>query len=516
MTPLLSLRQHAASRPHALAIRELGGRAWTRAAFVALVDHTRGGLLDAGFRAGDRALFSVRPGAAAVALAMAIHDIGGVLVPQDPGVGDALFLSRTARIAPRWIFAEGWLLLQHRSLGARLLRALGISLAPLGDVDQVQRVRVGPWLPGTPRALSFGELVDRGRRASSPHEVPDPGPDAEAMLVPTSGTTTSPRIVVHTRASLAAILAAVAADMTLGAQDVLLSRDLHLLLPALAAGATCIVPRQLGFDARTMRRAIARHRVTHAFLVTRDARELLEACRRDQRALAPSLRSLMIGAAPVRAGFMAQLREILPPRCTAWCVYGATEVLPIARVTLDEKVTWGGEGDLVGTPVPGIAVRIDESGELVVRGDRLCRGYLGEPPMREHHTGDVARLVEGRIVLVDRAKDMIIRGHHNIYPALHEAEVERIPGVRRAAMIGDFDPDRADETVILVVEPEAGVDPDQLRERVSRAIRNGAHRIDRAALPDRIEVRPLPEGGRSRKVDKVALRAALGARSPVR
>lgn len=132
--------------------------------------------------------------------------------------------------------------------------------------------------------------------------------------------------------------------------------------------------------------------------------------------------------------------------------------------------------------------------------------------MREHATGDLARLDDGRIVLLGRIKDMIIRGDHNIYPALYEPLAERIDGVRRAALIGDFDTERADERVILVVEPAAGVNAEALHARVHREVRAGPHRFDAAAIPDRIVVRALPESGRSHKVDKQTLRAMLDAR----
>lgn len=518
-TPLDALRVRARALPGAIALRELGGASWTRGALCELAEDTRAGLLAEGFAPGDRVLFSVRPGAAAVALALAVHDLGGVLVPHDPGVGDALFAARLARIAPRWVCAEGWLLLRRRSLAARALAMLGVTLAPLADVRGARVVRVGWRLPGTAAATEFDRLVRRGRdwlAAGGDAAGAAPDPEAEAMIIPTSGTTAAPRLVVHTRRSLAATLAAVARELRLREGDVLLARELHLLLPALAAGAVCVVPRALRFDPHATLDAMEHLGVTHAFLVTRDCRLLLDACRRAGRTAPATLQMLMIGAAPVRAAFLAELRAILPAGCTAWCIYGATELLPIARVSLEEKVAWAGEGDLVGAPLDGVSVRLDGTGQLIVRGDRLCRGMLGEPPIAEHATGDLARCDHGRIVLLGRAKDMIIRGEHNIYPALHEPLVERIPGVRRAAMVGDFDAALADERVVLVVEPEPGEDPARFRSRVARAIREGATRLDRAALPDRIEVRAIPESGRSHKVDKAALRAALGARSPVR
>jgi acyl-CoA synthetase (AMP-forming)/AMP-acid ligase II len=117
-----------------------------------------------------------------------------------------------------------------------------------------------------------------------------------------------------------------------------------------------------------------------------------------------------------------------------------------------------------------------------------------------------------QIVLLGRLKDMLIRGDHNIYPELYEPLVERIEGVRRAAIVGDFDSVNADERMILVVEADAGVDPVALHDRVRREVRAGPHRLDASAQPDEIVVRDLPESGRSRKIDKAALRVQLGAR----
>ena len=199
---------------------------------------------------------------------------------------------------------------------------------------------------------------------------------------------------------------------------------------------------------------------------------------------------------------------MLPPAATAWAIYGMTEILPVAVVSIDEKLAWTGDGDLLGAPVPGIELRVAGDGELLLRGPQLCAGYLGEPPMREHATGDVVRLDDtGRLVLLGRAKDMIIRGHHNVYPALHEPVVARIPGVRRCAMVGVRDARAADERIVLVVEPAEGTDPAALARALPAALRDEATRIDDAARPDRILVMPLPEVGRSHKVDRAALRA---------
>jgi acyl-CoA synthetase (AMP-forming)/AMP-acid ligase II len=330
----------------------------------------------------------------------------------------------------------------------------------------------------------------------------------------TSGTTSAPKAVVHSRASLASILHTVSHELAPTAQDVVYARELHLLLPALCSGALAIVPRDFTMQAPHTLRALSRFGVTHAFFNTRDCRLLVEHCESTASRFPASLRSLMIGAAPVRSPFLARLAPLLPAQCDAWCVYGATEMLPIARVSLREKLAYSGAGDLIGRPVAGAVVRLDADGQLFVRGPSLCVGYAGHPAMVEHATGDLARFDGDRLVLLGRLKDMIIRGDHNIYPELYEPLVERIPGVRRAAMLGDFQEAQADERIVLVVEPERGEAVEPLRARVWAAVRAGPLRLDRTAIPDEIRVAELPDAGRSHKLDKRAVRQALGLRAP--
>jgi len=167
-------------------------------------------------------------------------------------------------------------------------------------------------------------------------------------------------------------------------------------------------------------------------------------------------------------------------------------------------------GDLVGAPFPGVRARLAEDGELLLRGPHLCRGYLGEPAMTEHATGDLASIdAAGRIVLLGRKKDMIIRGHDNIYPSLYEPTIGALPGVRRCSLVGVYDAHAADERIVLVVEPEPGQDPAILARRLRAEVRAC---IDAAALPNEIVCMPIPLGGRSRKVDKRALLETLRRR----
>jgi acyl-CoA synthetase (AMP-forming)/AMP-acid ligase II len=216
----------------------------------------------------------------------------------------------------------------------------------------------------------------------------------------------------------------------------------------------------------------------------------------------------MLGSAPVRRPFLERLQRVISPGTVVRAVYGMTEAAPVASVTLGEKLAFTGEGDLLGTCFPGVRARIADDGELWVSGRHLFRGYLGGAPVVEHATGDLARLDEcGRLVLLGRRKDMIIRGQFNVYPDLYESRIEAIPGVRRCAMVGVYDEAIADERIVLALEPDQGQDAEALKGRVLRELRDGKGRIDEAAQPDLIIVLEVPVAGRAAKIDRQALRA---------
>lgn len=498
------IARRAAERPAAVAVVETSGRRLSRSEVAKEVQAVAAGLISSGMRAGDRALFSVRPGIDALVLILAIHEAGGVIVPIDPAMGTELFASRVAMLSPAWVFAESLLLAASSPWLSGLLRHRGVHLVPLGDVRGARLVRTGRWLPLTPRAWTIGALKARGRTASA--RGTPAGDQDDAFIVFTSGTTGTPKGVVHTRASLGAILSSVSRELKATDEDVFYSRELHLILPALFEGARVVIPRRTRFSAAATLADLERFGVTHMFGVTSDCQQLVDYCAANDRTLPNRLRMLLIGGAPVPTGFLRRLSTCVGPSTEVWCIYGMTEMLPVARVSMQAKLAWDGEGDYVGHPVDGVTVRVASDGELLVRGPGLFSRYLGHESVTEHATGDLARIDDSGITLLGRSKDMIIRGEHNIYPALYEPAFERFPGVRRCAMIGVPDEAAADERVVAVVEPTPGTNPRRLEHDVLEAVRRGDIDIDRFAIPDYVVALPLPESGRSAKVDKAALR----------
>jgi long-chain acyl-CoA synthetase len=137
----------------------------------------------------------------------------------------------------------------------------------------------------------------------------------------------------------------------------------------------------------------------------------------------------------------------------------------------------------IGKPIWGVEVRVvDEQdkplppgpehiGEIVIRGHNVMKGYYGKPDATAEafkggwfHTGDLAYADEdGYLFIVDRKKDMLIRGGYNVYPREIEEVLFAHPAVAEAAVIGKPD-ERVGEEVLayVVAKPGAQADPDDI------------------------------------------------------
>jgi len=506
----LSSAPRSGTRIETLTYGELGRR----------IRATAAGLVDLGMQHGDRVLFSVRPGPDAVILALGIVHAGGTVVFADPGAGESLFRARAALAAPTWVAAESLLYLASTALLRPLARRRGLDLpAYAAIVPDARHLYAGPSLPGVPRgARSISSIrANRTRSALAPVQLPrmnaraDAGEGDEALIVFTSGTTAAPRAVVHTRGSLGAGLADVATASMREGQRVV-TDQLMVGIPALIAGAHWIMPAP-GLDPGAAPERYLGLLPDAEVLFTPPA--ALDAILRllDERPhLAPRrLETLILGGAPV-------LRPLLErafarfPGVTIRAVYGMTEILPVAIADGAEKLARSeAEGDYVGRLMPSVRARLDgadeNGGELIVAGPGLASGYLGDAPLTEVRTGDLARLDGDELVLLGRKKDMLIRGTQNVYPGLYEPVIAGLPGVREAVMTGVPDAIGDDRIVVLVVPevaPPAGLDARHpLALAVGRALPG---LLDAGVVPDAVFASPeLPRSGRSRKLDRRAV-----------
>ncbi|MEU0722472.1 class I adenylate-forming enzyme family protein [Streptomyces lavendulocolor] len=463
---------------------------------------TARGLREAGMAPGERVLFSVRPGPEGVVLALGIIAAGATVVFVDPGAGPELFAARRELAAPRWAAAESLLYAASR-YGRPLARRRGLLLPQYHRLG-LRHIRAGRWLPGVPAGALSAKGLAAGP-AGSFH--PAPAPDQEALVVFTSGTTSAPRAVVHTRGSLGAGLARCGHALRMGDGDTVHTDQLMMGVPALITGARWTMP-PYGFApaADPVRYAAGLGGATHTFCVPADLPAVLDAVERGEATVPPSLRYVVLGGAPVLPGLLRRAARVMPS-VRFLAVYGMTEILPVAVATGEEKLAHPGPGDLLGTPLPSVGLRTAPDGELLVSGPHLCRGYLGGPAMDEHATGDLARLEDGRLVLHGRKKDMLIRGRTNIYPGLYEPAITALPGVAEAVIVGVPDEYGDERVVLALVAEHPPASPDAFAESVRSLLPSV---IDAAVLPDDVVVLDrIPVAGRSRKPDREALRARL-------
>jgi long-chain acyl-CoA synthetase len=182
-----------------------------------------------------------------------------------------------------------------------------------------------------------------------------------------------------------------------------------------------------------------------------------------------ALRRLTSGAAPLPRT-VAQEWERRVPGVEIAEGYGCTETAAIIATTPLGQVRRGS----VGRPAPGVQVQIErpdgsvaadgEDGEICVRGDVVMMGYWNAPGETDQamrggwlHTGDVGRLDDGYLYIVDRIKDLIIRGGYNVYPRDVEDVLTEHPDVVAAAVVGRPD-DKYGEEVVAFVQLRAGAE----------------------------------------------------------
>ncbi|MEV8637394.1 class I adenylate-forming enzyme family protein [Streptosporangium sp. NPDC051023] len=164
-----------------------------------------------------------------------------------------------------------------------------------------------------------------------------------------------------------------------------------------------------------------------------------------------SLTALGYGGAPAPPRLLERLTRLLPSRSPS-NGYGMTETTALA--INNGGVDYLAKPDSVGLPVPVVDVRITgpaghevpvgEVGELCLRGPNVILGYWNHPQATEEtfaggwlRTGDLARVdEEGFVYIVDRVKDMVIRGGENVYCAEVEAALFEHPAVDDVAVIG--------------------------------------------------------------------------------
>ncbi|MHA6265097.1 class I adenylate-forming enzyme family protein [Arenibacterium sp. CAU 1754] len=325
---------------------------------------------------------------------------------------------------------------------------------------------------------------------SDPHIPIDMG-DA-FNLIYSSGTTGTPKGIVHSHAMRAAQMDRVTANGYDDNARTLLSTPLYsnttivAFLPTLVGGSTVVLMPK--FDAHAYLELVQKERITHTMLVPVQYKRIMDVPDFDSFDLS-SMRVKFSTSAPLRADVKADVLARFPGKLAEY--YGLTEGGGVTVLIADEHPD---KLHTVGQPAPNCDIRlIDEQGnevpqgtvgEIVGRSPTMMSGYFGRDDLTADYiwrddrgrayfrSGDMGSFDEdGFLVLSDRKKDMIISGGLNIYANDLELVLLADPDVTDAAVIG-VPSDAWGETPVglVVLRDGATRSSDDIRDRANATL----------------------------------------------
>jgi long-chain acyl-CoA synthetase len=335
-------------------------------------------------------------------------------------------------------------------------------------------------------------LVEPGKfdallgQAEPDAEITDRADDDTAVLLYTSGTTGTPKGAELTHANLARnvesclkLFETTRDDVVLGALPLFHSFGQTCGLNSSVRAGACLtlIPR---FDPDKALGIIERDRVTvfqgvptmYAAMLAHPERESFDVS---------TLRLCASGGAAMPLEVMRGFEEAFG--CVVIEGYGLSETSPVASFNHPDRERKPGS---IGTPIEGVEMRVvdeqrnevkrGEVGEVAIRGHNIMKGYWRHPDATAEaidadgwfYTGDMARVDEdGYFFIVDRKKDMIIRGGYNVYPREIEEVIYEHPAVREAAVIGVSHDELGEEVgAAIALKEDVEATPEELRDHV--------------------------------------------------
>jgi long-chain acyl-CoA synthetase len=290
-----------------------------------------------------------------------------------------------------------------------------------------------------------------------------------AVILYTSGTTGKPKGAQLTHSNLSVNADVSKALFSLTSEDVILGALplFHAfgqtcgLNASIAAGASlALIPR---FDAGKALEVIERDQVTVFEGVPTMYAALLHHPERD-RADVRTLRVCVSGGAALPVELLREFEREFG--CVILEGYGLSETSPVACFNHPDRERKAGS---IGTPVEGVEMKLvdlhrrdaapGEAGEIAIRGHNVMTGYWNRAEATAEaidddgwfYSGDIARVDEdGRYFIVDRKKELIIRGGYNVYPREIEEVLYEHPAIREAAVIGIPHADLGEEVAAAV------------------------------------------------------------------
>ena len=335
-----------------------------------------------------------------------------------------------------------------------------------------------------------GEFEETVGEAEAVTEVAERDGQDTAVILYTSGTTGTPKgaelthdnLLSNVETILESLIEIQPDDVVLGALPFFHSfgQTCGLNSCMKAGGMLTLIPR---FDPDKALEIIARDKVTIFEGVPTMYVGMLHADSADD-ADASCLRLCVSGGSAMPGEVLRAFEDKFG--CKILEGYGLSETSPVASFNHPNRERKVGS---IGTPVKGVEMRVvdedggdveqGEVGEIVIKGPNVMKGYWRKDDATAEtikdgwfHTGDMAKVDEdGYFFIVDRKKELIIRGGYNVYPREVEEALYEHPAVQEAAVVGVPDDKMGEEVgAAVVLKQGEDVSPDELRDFVKKEV----------------------------------------------
>ncbi len=450
-------------------------------------------LSNKGVKRGDHVLMAAEGGIQFLILFYALIHIRAKIALVDPHMGRQLYWAKVQQFKPKYAFIDSRILLlqEHPILRYFYLKRENPFYIPYSKSYQI--FSTGFKLP----LFQKHKRLPKNLSLEADQEIINDNTNDELVLVYTSGTLAEPKAVVHTMDSLYQNMIAISTLLDKNPNNAIITHLPQFAIIGMMNGYRVQFWKESYAPAKKLE-LIEKNQITSLFGPPAEYLELINYCQIQRIKFPECLEHILIGSAPVLRPFLQLLRNYTDAKIT--CLYGMTENLVVASIDGDEKIRYEGNGDLLGKPYAAINMHIEDDHELKVNSPLMYERYFHLENRPEYHeTGDLVQLdSEGRLVMMGRKKNMIIRKSKNIYPGLYEDTICSIPGIQDAVMRGIYDHELHDEKVVLVVESENGIS----EESIMKQLKSGPHQIDSDVLPDTILKMKIPRAGRQMKVNQ--------------
>ncbi|WP_433757562.1 FadD3 family acyl-CoA ligase [Nocardia sp. CA-135398] len=450
------------------------------AQLLAAVQEVARALMARGVQSGDRVAMWAPNTYHWVIAALAAHYAGAALVPLNTRYVADEAADVLERVEAKALFIAGTFLGRDRLAELRAaapeLRIETVVVIPVESDTADPTALNWSQLAAIAEAVPVAEAVRRAE-AVDPEDISD--------ILFTSGTTGRSKgtLVAHRQALSVVRAWAECSTLTSSDRYLVVSPFFHNfgykagILACLVTGAT-IIP-QATFDVPVTMRLVGEEKITVLPGPPTIYQTILDFPDRDDYDLS-TLRVAVTGAATVPVVLVERMRSELDFDVVI-TGYGLSEAAGFGTMCRadDDAATIAGT---CGRPIADFELRLNEQGEVLLRGPNVMLGYLNDPESTAEtidtegwlHTGDIGTIDErGYLKITDRLKDMYISGGFNVYPAEVEQALARLDGVAESAVIGVPDTRMGEVGKAFVVrKPGAALTEEQVRAHASTVLAN--------------------------------------------